>query len=36
MVRVMAVGIFDLLHAGHLHYVERARSLGDEIGRAHV
>ena len=31
MVRVMAVGIFDLLHAGHLHYVERARSLGDEL-----
>ncbi|HJM77144.1 MAG TPA: adenylyltransferase/cytidyltransferase family protein [Candidatus Thalassarchaeaceae archaeon] len=27
----MAVGIFDLLHAGHLHYVERARSLGDEL-----
>ena len=31
MVRVMAVGIFDLLHAGHLHYVERAKSLGDEL-----
>ena len=31
MVRVMAVGIFDLLHAGHLHYVEQARSLGDEL-----
>ena len=31
MVRVMAVGIFDLLHAGHLHYVEQAKSLGDEL-----
>ena len=31
MVRVMAGGIFDLLHAGHLHYLEQARSLGDEL-----
>lgn len=31
MVKVMAVGIFDLLHAGHLHYVEQAKSLGDEL-----
>ena len=31
MVRVMAVGIFDLLHAGHLHYLEQAKSLGDEL-----
>ena len=31
MTRVMAVGIFDLLHAGHLHYVEQARSLGEEL-----
>ena len=31
MVRVMAVGIFDILHAGHLHYVEQAKSLGDEL-----
>jgi len=31
MVRVMAVGIFDLLHAGHLHYVGQAKSLGDEL-----
>ena len=31
MARVMAVGIFDLLHAGHLHYVEQAKSLGDEL-----
>ena len=31
MARVMAVGVFDLLHAGHLHYVEQAKSLGDEL-----
>ena len=31
MVRVMAVGVFGLLHAGHLHYVEQAKSLGDEL-----
>ena len=31
MTRVMAVGVFDLLHAGHLHYVEQAKSLGDEL-----
>ena len=31
MARVMAVGVFDLLHAGHLHYVEQAKGLGDEL-----
>ncbi|MAK95196.1 MAG: FAD synthase [Euryarchaeota archaeon] len=31
MARVMAVGVFDLLHAGHLHYVEQAKRLGDEL-----
>jgi len=31
MTRVMAVGIFDLLHAGHLRYVEQAKSLGEEL-----
>ena len=31
MVRVMAVGIFDLLHAGHLHYLEQAKLLGDDL-----
>ena len=29
MKRIMAVGVFDLLHAGHLHYLEQAKSLGD-------
>jgi FAD synthetase len=31
MKRVMAVGVFDLLHAGHLHYLEQAKSLGDYL-----
>ena len=31
MVRVMAVGVFDILHAGHLHYLEQAKSLGTEL-----
>jgi len=31
MVRVMAVGVFDLLHAGHLHYLEQAKSLGNHL-----
>lgn len=30
-VRVMAAGVFDLLHTGHLHYLEQARSYGDEL-----
>ena len=29
--RVLAVGVFDLLHAGHLHYLEQAKSLGDYL-----
>ena len=31
MTRVMAVGVFDLLHAGHLHYLEEAKALGDHL-----
>lgn len=31
MVRVMATGVFDLLHPGHLYFLERARELGDEL-----
>lgn len=29
--RVMAVGVFDLLHAGHLHYLQQAKSLGNHL-----
>ncbi len=29
--KVMAVGVFDLLHAGHLHYLEQAKSLGSHL-----
>jgi FAD synthetase len=31
MVRVMATGVFDLLHIGHLHYLQEARDMGDEL-----
>ncbi len=31
MARVMASGVFDLLHIGHLHYLEEARKYGDEL-----
>jgi FAD synthetase len=31
MVRVMATGVFDLLHPGHVHYLDEARKLGDEL-----
>jgi len=31
MVRVMATGVFDLLHPGHVHYLTEARKLGDEL-----
>jgi FAD synthetase len=31
MTRVMATGVFDILHSGHLHYLEEAKSLGDEL-----
>ncbi len=27
----MASGVFDLLHTGHLHYLEEAKKLGDEL-----
>lgn len=31
MTRVMATGVFDILHTGHLHYLKEARKLGDEL-----
>ena len=31
MVRVMASGVFDILHTGHLAYLQQARSYGDEL-----
>ena len=31
MEKVMAVGVFDLLHAGHLHYLEQAKALGSHL-----
>jgi FAD synthetase len=31
MVRVMATGVFDLLHLGHIYYLEEAKKLGDEL-----
>jgi len=31
VVRVMATGVFDLLHPGHLYFLEEARKLGDEL-----
>ena len=29
MNRVMATGVFDLLHLGHIHYLRESKSLGD-------
>ncbi len=31
MARVMASGVFDLLHIGHLHYLEEAKKYGEEL-----
>ncbi len=31
MRKVMAVGVFDLLHLGHVHYLTEAKKLGDEL-----
>jgi len=29
--RVLALGVFDLLHEGHVRYLQRARQLGDQL-----
>jgi FAD synthetase len=31
MVRVMATGVFDLLHPGHVFFLTEAKALGDEL-----
>lgn len=31
MTRVVAQGTFDLLHPGHVHYLEEAAAMGDEL-----
>lgn len=31
MVRIMATGVFDIIHLGHLHYLEESKRLGDEL-----
>ncbi len=31
MVRVLATGVFDIIHLGHLHFLEKSKSLGDEL-----
>ena len=31
MTRVMATGVFDILHTGHLRYLQEAKLLGDEL-----
>lgn len=31
MITVMASGVFDILHTGHISYLEQARSYGDRL-----
>ncbi|CAC12265.1 Aut related protein [Thermoplasma acidophilum] len=31
MVRVMATGVFDIIHLGHIHYLRESKKLGDEL-----
>ncbi len=31
MTRVMATGVFDILHMGHIHYLNESKKLGDEL-----
>lgn len=30
-IRVMATGVFDLMHPGHIYYLEQSKALGDEL-----
>lgn len=29
--KVLATGVFDILHIGHLHFLQEAKKLGDEL-----
>jgi len=31
LIKVMASGVFDILHTGHLHYLNEAKRMGDEL-----
>lgn len=31
MTRVLATGVFDILHPGHLHFLTEAKKLGDDL-----
>ncbi len=31
MIRVMATGVFDIIHLGHIHYLRESKKLGDEL-----
>ncbi|MHB1901230.1 MAG: adenylyltransferase/cytidyltransferase family protein [Cuniculiplasma sp.] len=29
MIKVMATGVFDIIHLGHIHYLQESRQMGD-------
>ena len=29
--RILATGVFDVLHIGHLRFLQKAKNLGDEL-----
>ena len=31
MTRVMATGVFDIIHLGHIHFLKESKKLGDEL-----